>query len=107
MLTRVRVLLLDSYDYMMVLVLFQHDGSCALQDSFSFLVACGFGGSWCEASRRAARRLHRAGSGWPGHFPAEAWAALSELAGPKVRAPLNAHRRKRSGNDSALYRSTN
>jgi hypothetical protein len=97
MLTRVQVLLLDSYDYMMVLVLFQHDGASALQDSFSFLVACGCGGGWCDASRRAARRLHRAGSGWPGHFPAEGRAALSELAWPKVRAPLNAHRHRGPG----------
>jgi hypothetical protein len=89
MLTRVQVLLLDSYDYMMVLVLFQHDGASAVQDSFSFLVACGCGGGWCDASRCEARRLHRAGSGWRGHFPAEARAALSELAWPKVHAPLN------------------
>jgi hypothetical protein len=27
--------------------------------------------------------------GWPGHFPAEARAALSELVWPKVHAPLN------------------
>ena len=59
--------------------------------------ACGCGGGWCDASRRAARRLHRAGSGWPGHFPAEARAALSELAWPKVRAPLNAHRHRGPG----------